>query len=171
MRQVWSAVCLCMVVAVCSAVAGSSLSSRSGTDLPELVRLDSLSGPYGEVRFDHSLHVSYASCAECHHHLAGRPSTDPVCSGCHPSGSSGAVIRCRSCHLANRFSADRLSADRGQPRYHIDVVGLLGAYHINCLGCHLSLTAGPTGCLECHRRNGGDAASRDVFAGRDEHME
>lgn len=170
MRRIWSAFCFCTVVAVCSAVTGASLSSRSDRDLPDLLRLDSLGGPYAEVRFDHRLHVSYASCAECHHHLAGRPATDPTCSGCHQSGSSGAVIRCRSCHLANRFSAETLASGRNRPRYHIDVVGLLGAYHINCLGCHLSLTAGPTGCLECHRRRGDDPSTRDVVAGKDEHL-
>jgi hypothetical protein len=69
----------------------------------------------------------------------------------------GSAVDCKSCHLTDRFSEDLLSAIRNQSRYHIDIIGLVGAYHLNCLGCHLSLTAGPTGCLDCHQSKGNDS--------------
>lgn len=121
-------------------------------EIPEAVLLDSLSNIYEGVRFDHGLHVSYASCVECHHHVAGLPSVDPACNSCHRSGTSGSLLNCKSCHLIDRFSQQALSQKKDQTGYHIDIAGLLGAYHLNCLGCHLSLTAGPTGCLDCHSR-------------------
>jgi hypothetical protein len=36
-------------------------------------------------------------------------------------------------------------------------LGLKGAYHLNCTGCHTKM-GGPTGCLDCHpRTKKGDA--------------
>ncbi len=157
---------LSMGITICSYVVGEQLFTDQNSKVPELVLLDSLSNLYEGVSFDHALHDSYASCAECHHHVAGRPSADPYCSGCHRSGSVGSAVSCKSCHLTDRFSEDLLSASRNQSRYHIDIIGLVGAYHLNCLGCHLSLTAGPTGCLDCHQSTGNKSLPQSDNGGK-----
>jgi len=171
MRLIWFLLCLGMVVALCSLGAGEPLTREQRRPVPELVVLDSLSTLYGGVRFDHTLHDSYASCVECHHHVAGHPSVDPACSSCHRSATFGSAVDCKSCHEHDRFSGDALSARRNQSRYHIDITGLIGAYHLNCLGCHLSLTAGPTGCLDCHQRREKNSLALQTIDGTDKETE
>jgi Na+-translocating ferredoxin:NAD+ oxidoreductase RNF subunit RnfB len=39
---------------------------------------------------------------------------------------------------------------------------------LNCLGCHLSLTAGPTGCLDCHQRKENDSLAQRTNGGTQE---
>lgn len=168
MRQKWFLLSLGMVVAICSVVVGGPLSTDLNRTVPEMAVLDSLSNLYEGVSFDHALHDSYASCVECHHHVTGRPSADPSCSSCHRSGAAVGVVDCKSCHLADRFSSDLLSVKKNQSRYHIDIIGLAGAYHLNCLGCHLSLTAGPTGCLDCHQRKENDSLAQRTSGGTQE---
>ena len=158
MRRIWFLLSLGIGMMICSVGVGGPLSTELNRTLPKVVVLDSLRNLYKGVSFDHTLHDSYASCVECHHHVAGRPSADPACSSCHRSGAVIGVVACKSCHLTNRFSGDQLSAQRNPSRYHIDIIGLAGAYHLNCLGCHLSLTAGPTGCLDCHQRQGNESS-------------
>lgn len=115
--------------------------------LDELVRL------YREVTFDHALHVSYAACVECHHHLTGEPPSNPACVSCHRSGTTAQPLACRACHPANRYAAATRSVRVREAGYHVDTLGLSGAYHLRCLGCHVSITAGPTGCRGCHDKN------------------
>jgi hypothetical protein len=165
MRLIWFLLSLGTVVAFCSLVGGAPLSTEQNRKVPDLVLLDSLSDAYEGVRFDHALHDSYAACVECHHHVAGQPSADPACSNCHRSGAVGGAVACKSCHLTDRFSDDSLSMRRNLSRYHIDIIGLLGAFHLNCLGCHLSLTAGPTGCLDCHQSKENDSSPNNTTAG------
>lgn len=153
-RRIWIILSLCAAAAFCPSAAGAPRQAATKIEAPEAVLLDALSNIYEGVRFDHELHASYASCAECHHHVAGLPSADTACNSCHRLGTSASVLDCKSCHRNDRFSQQSLSEKKNQTGYHIDIIGLLGAYHLNCLGCHLSLTAGPTGCLDCHRRKG-----------------
>ena len=171
MKLIWFLLSLSVVVTICSFVVGEPLSTDQSSDIPRVVLLDSLSNLYEGVSFDHALHDSYASCVECHHHVAGRPSADPSCSSCHRSGSMASAVDCKSCHLTDRFAEDLLSANRNQTRYHIDITSLVGAYHLNCLGCHLSLTAGPTGCLECHQSKGNDSLPQGIKGGKDKETE
>ena len=152
-------------ITICSFVVGGPLSTELNRTLPKVVVLDSLSNLYEGVSFDHVLHDSYASCVECHHHVAGRPTADPDCISCHRFGAVVGVVDCKSCHLTDRFSKDLVSATRNLSRYHIDIIGLTGAYHLNCLGCHLSLTAGPTGCLDCHQRRGNGSSLQSTSDG------
>ncbi len=135
-----------------SFAASVTLPSGEMMEAPDSLLLNSITGIYEEVRFDHVLHDSYASCVECHHHLTGKPSAEPGCNYCHRFGTSASPIDCKSCHLVDRFSEESLSGQRNQTNYHIDIAGLIGAYHLQCVGCHLSITAGPTGCQDCHRK-------------------
>ncbi len=154
MQRMWIILSLCAAAALCTSAAGVPHQAATTIEGPDAALLDGLSNIYEGVMFDHELHASYASCAECHHHVAGLPSADTACNSCHRRGTSASVLDCKSCHLSDRFSQQTLSEKKNQTGYHIDIIGLLGAYHMNCLGCHLSLTAGPTGCLDCHRRKG-----------------
>ena len=105
------------------------------------------------VSFDHRLHDSYAACSLCHHHLMGTPPAEAGCRKCHTHGIDGEEVACRSCHPVQPFTeARRQLLDRENP-YHIDTVGLIGAYHLLCLDCHETVGAGPTGCTECHGAN------------------
>ena len=171
MNLKWFPLCLGMGVTICSFVIGGPLSTELNLAVPEMVALDSMSNLYEGVSFDHALHDSYASCAECHHHVAGHPSADPSCTGCHRFGAVVGMVDCKSCHLPDRFSSKLLSVKRNRSRYHIDIVGLAGAYHLNCLGCHLSLTAGPTGCVDCHQRKENQALSQSINRGKHEEAE
>lgn len=126
---------------------------------PAQVEIDQLSKDFTPVHFDHASHVDMGGdCGECHHHTTGTAAKNPDCMRCHASGVNNERVACRDCHLVEPFSADSLkiaTADRN--RYHRDPLGLKGAYHRNCMGCH-ETAGGPTGCLDCHARTeSGDA--------------
>jgi hypothetical protein len=99
------------------------------TDIPETITLDSISQVYGPVKFSHAQHADIAGdCAKCHHHSA--KGSTPACGECHES-----IIV-----------------------YHYDVakrnpnLGLKGAYHGQCMGCHKKMESGPMGCTDCHEK-------------------
>lgn len=142
-----------MVITVVT-LAGASTPSAAPT-LPQEIRIDLLSKDFGPVLFDHASHVDMVGdCSECHHHTTGTPAKDPDCRRCHDSGSNREHIACHTCHEAQPFSADQLK-ERTDDRklYHRDPLGLKGAYHRNCVGCH-ETGGGPTDCLDCHPRSG-----------------
>jgi hypothetical protein len=122
-------------------------------DIPETVVIDHLSSRYGTVIFDHELHDGYGACTECHHHVTGSPPSNPTCTPCHHQGAAGRPLSCRSCHPAGRAAVLAAAAEKPTRRYHIDIPGLSGAYHLRCVSCHLAITAGPTGCQGCHALN------------------
>lgn len=147
-----------VIVATFTLVAGLSLLPAAAAP-PAQVRIDQLSKDFAPVLFDHASHVDMVGdCGECHHHTAGTASKDPDCMRCHDSGGSGERVACRDCHAAQPFSADHLKTTmEDRKRYHRDPLGLKGAYHRNCMGCH-EAGGGPTGCLDCHpRTDAGDA--------------
>ena len=122
---------------------------------PESVELDTLAQLYDAVTFDHSSHVDLTEgkCAECHHHTTGAAPTNQKCLKCHPGGQEADSMACQDCHSAKRFEAAYLAEIESNPQlYHTDKLGLKGAYHQNCMGCHQE-TGGPTGCHDCHARN------------------
>jgi len=84
---------------------------------------------YGPVRFMHKKHASISNdCTVCHHY---RPST--------PDASE--TIRCSACHQ-NSFNP--IAPDR---------IGLKGAIHRQCMGCHKQLHRGPIRCSSaCHEK-------------------
>ncbi len=95
-------------------------------DAPEEITLEKMGEFYEAVEFAHSDHTDYAEegCAECHHHQpAGEPNKS-----------------CGFCHKRELFpSADKMN-----------IPGLKGAYHRQCVGCHVSYGSGPTECTDCH---------------------
>lgn len=126
---------------------------------PTTIQLKSLTQLYGEVTFDHAMHVSLAEgCASCHHHTTGSAPLNRDCLRCHAGGQVSAQVACGGCHSLTPFSAQYLrEKDADVQRYHTDQPGLKAAYHLSCLGCHQE-AGGPTGCTDCHARNdAGDA--------------
>lgn len=121
-------------------------------DAPEAVTIDVLAEYYAPVEFDHQMHVDLAEdCSVCHHHTTGTGTLDPYCGRCHKDYQEQAQVACQDCHLVNPFSADAINRMSAENRYHVDVYGLKGAYHRNCIDCHREMD-GPTGCQDCHPR-------------------
>ncbi len=99
---------------------------------PDVVILDQLEDLYVPVRFNHRAHATMtemnAGCPTCHHYT---PPDLP-----HPE--------CRECHPRSV-----LLEDITQP-------GLRGAYHRQCLGCHVEWD-NATECEICHAKKAGGA--------------
>ena len=133
-----------------------------GMEVPDTVSLKTLSQYYDGVEFDHALHLDVTSdCAVCHHHATGTAVQVGNCAKCHGGGEVLAKVACSDCHPREPFAAGYLQAKQADSqRYHNDQLGLKGAYHQSCLGCHRQMD-GPTGCQDCHTRNQqGDALQR-----------
>jgi hypothetical protein len=144
---------LILGVALLLSVPGSASLSLAA-DPPKSVKIDTLSKYYDAVTFDHAMHNDVAdSCATCHHHTAGNPPQKGICANCHKKAEPSSNLACQGCHAAEPFSSTAVGIlNEGGKRYHIDVPGLKGAYHLSCLGCHQEM-GGPTGCEDCHERN------------------
>ena len=96
-------------------------------DKPETITLDGLSNIYGPVDFSHGAHTEIADdCATCHHH--SEKGSTPSCQECHEPIS-----------IYNYKGAMRTTG-----------LGLKGAYHNQCIGCHKEADSGPLGCTDCH---------------------
>lgn len=101
-------------------------------EAPDALLLDDLVDLYEPVHFDHQAHASMAEmgkdCATCHHYSP--PGTIPPCKECHSLGTE--------------------SSDLRKPN-------LKGAYHRQCLGCHVEWSH-ETECNACHLPRGEVAA-------------
>ena len=144
----WCTAATAMMVSLCCSIPSSAAPAPPA----DTVVLDELVKLYQEVEFNHALHDSYASCVECHHHLTGEPSSNPACISCHREGTTTQPLGCQACHPVNRYEDAAQPLQVREAGYHIDTPGLIGAYHLRCLTCHLSITAGPTGCAGCHSK-------------------
>lgn len=137
--------------------------AMEAADAPEAVTLDALARLYEAVEFDHRMHADSFACAACHHHTTGGGSQQPGCSRCHADSGEAGEVACSACHLAEGPVAGRPTAEAEAGRYHIDRPGLLGALHLQCLGCHRTEGAA-TGCEDCHAMN--DEGRKRFAAGR-----
>jgi len=136
-----------------------------GDDAPQEVEIDMLSQLYEPVQFDHAMHVEMVddNCAVCHHHATGMAPVTTRCLKCHEADHPADTVACSDCHSASRFSSAYLKEIENNPyRYHRDVVGLKGAFHHLCLGCHKQQEA-PVGCQDCHVRT--EAGDKEFHAG------
>jgi hypothetical protein len=131
---------------------------------PDSITLNQNGKLYKPFAFDHAKHIQMMKeCADCHHHTTGTLVLDPNCVRCHANSSPTKVVSCKGCHSALPFSPETLAEKRAdKKRYHVDKIGLKGAMHESCIGCHQKRSAGPTGCQECHpRTDAGDAFYND----------
>ena len=94
---------------------------------PPTLVLNRLGNLFGSVTFSHEAHVEFASegCSQCHH----------------KQGEAEPVKVCGNCHDRQLF----------QPAEKLNRPGLSGAYHRQCIQCHVGMGSGPTGCNDCHK--------------------
>ena len=96
----------------------------SSENVPETYTLNTLENRYEPVIFSHGMHTLVAEdCATCHH-----------------KSEPGQTLACKECHGAP-FDPKNLN-----------MPGLKGAYHLQCMGCHMEIGSGPLGCTECHAK-------------------
>jgi len=131
--------------------------------------LNAVTNDYEPVRFSHRSHDNAyrGNCAVCHHRYTkdknDRVGVDltalhremdirlgPACTSCHTDMDQNRPGRCVQCHRdANEADAPAR-------------LGLKGAYHQQCIGCHEKLgqdARAPVDCIGCHRRNTPDHRS------------
>jgi len=118
------------------------------------------SDDYEPVPFSHRIHdeITGGDCSACHHRFSPDPSDrvgvdlaefhaqfdvklGGACSACHQDMDAKAPQGCQHCHAAPS-EADAPSR-----------IGLKGAYHRQCIGCHEGQPAtayAPTACNSCH---------------------
>jgi hypothetical protein len=133
-----------------SAMAAALLAARvpvKGTyadeDIPEKVVINRLSKKYQPVELPHRKIVKALVKGIGDNQMAAFFHTNEgtVCQGCHHNSiPSKKPPQCASCH-GQPFVANRPHTP-----------GLLGAYHIQCMGCHAAMgIEKPVGCTECHK--------------------
>lgn len=118
-------------------------------DAPETVTIDALANLYQPVEFSHKRHSKLAPCKDCHHHTTGHQDMDPNCVRCHAHSPEAATVSCKQCHTSRQFYPEQVAAADNPNLYHIDKPGLKGAYHLNCVPCHVAKNA-PSHCEGCH---------------------
>lgn len=147
--------------------------AASCNSVPDSITLNTSGKLYKPFSFNHKKHIEMLKeCSGCHHHTTGTYVVDPNCVKCHANSSPTKVVSCRGCHSAAPFSPDTLAEKRNdKQRYHLDKIGLKGAMHGNCVGCHTKQGAGPTGCQECHPKTSEGAAfyNSDKVAAKSAH--
>jgi hypothetical protein len=118
-------------------------------DAPETVTINALAELYQPVEFSHVRHARLARCKDCHHHTTGQQDMDPNCIRCHAQSPENTKVGCQDCHSKKQFYPEQVTARDNPNLYHIDKPGLKGAYHLNCVPCHVKKNA-PSGCEGCH---------------------
>lgn len=129
--------------------------AASSQSIPDSITLNQNGKLYKPFSFDHAKHINMIKeCSDCHHHTTGTLVLDQNCVRCHKNSSPTATVSCKGCHSATPFSPEELAQKRADKlRYHQDKIGLKGAMHQNCMGCHKKQGAGPVGCQDCHPRS------------------
>ena len=132
---------------------------------PASVTIDTLSHLFKGVEFDHELHVNISEgCSVCHHHRFGSGVENERCARCHSECQETFSPTCGDCHVAEPFTSKHILQMEADPnRYHVDITGLKGAYHLRCLNCHIE-TGAPAECVDCHERT--DAGNRFYRSGK-----
>ncbi len=144
--------------------------------MPQMVVIGSMSNFYEPVEFDHEMHAVEVGCAKCHHHIVEHTdqtctihnvvdqTNDPFCAKCHKGWFPGSLERakCKDCHSPERYTAEYINQiEQDKDIYHRDNIGLLGAYHNQCMRCHVEEGIG--GCQDCHART--EAGDKEFQAG------
>jgi hypothetical protein len=109
-------------------------------DIPENIILKDLVDKYEPVNFPHGKIVNTIARNIKENKLAQYFHSDKgtLCLGCHHnSPATDKPTRCKSCH--------------GKPFNGMDLPGIMGAYHIQCMGCHTKMKIDQVGCTDCHK--------------------
>jgi hypothetical protein len=129
--------------------------AASCAPIPDSITLNQSGKLFNPFAFDHAKHIQMIKeCSDCHHHTTGTLVLDPNCVRCHKNSSPTAVVACNGCHSSSPFSPETVAEKHAaQQRYHQGKMGLKGAMHQNCIGCHTKQAAGPVDCQGCHKRS------------------
>lgn len=121
--------------------------------------LNSRSDYFGPVRFSHRTHDvnTGGDCSVCHHRVASSKDDrvgDDI-KTMHLGGDVRIGGACSSCHDMTQKVPTACGQCHGLPNEHDSParIGLKGAYHRQCIGCHSAQPAGanaPTDCNSCH---------------------
>jgi hypothetical protein len=142
----------------------SAYAAMDASDAPDSITIDAIAKYYEPVEFDHAMHTELADdCSVCHHHSTGNGTSDIYCSRCHSDYQELDRVSCQDCHAVDSFSAEAINRQGQLDLYHSDMLGLKGAYHQNCLGCHQEMD-GPVGCEDCHAKT--DAGEKLFDSGK-----
>jgi len=113
----------CLVI--CPRFHGMFHSQQGADDGPDIVIIDQLADLYGPIVFAHRLHAEMSDmnggCENCHHY------SDPT----------GTIPPCRECHDETKHQVD------------LQKPALKGAYHRQCMNCHLDWSH-ENACGFCH---------------------
>ena len=112
---------------------------QSAEETPELIVIDKMKDEYEPTIFTHRLHAEMAS-------MSGG------CESCHHFNPPGKILSCESCHEKER------SRELRKP-------SLKGAYHRQCLDCHLEWSH-TTNCTVCHEKRGSKFEDKKEFLGK-----
>ena len=98
---------------------------RPATNVKAIVKIDTLSRLYQASIFKHKLHAEMSAFSE------------GGCASCHHNNPSGEMVPCIECH------------EPAIQRENLEIIGLKGAYHGQCLNCHRSWSH-ENDCRKCH---------------------
>jgi hypothetical protein len=111
-------------------------------DIPEVVTIQRLSEQYEAVKFPHRQIINALMDRMKDNRLSGffHNDQEAICQGCHHhSPAADKPPQCANCHGQQW--------DRNRP----SMPGILGAYHLQCMGCHKKMKIEkPAECIECH---------------------
>jgi hypothetical protein len=111
-------------------------------DIPEILELKDFAKKYQPVEFPHRKIVNTLMNNIKDNKLANYFHSDKetVCQGCHHNMPvTKKPSRCTNCHSK---PVDEMNMSRP---------GVIGAYHIQCMGCHSNMGIDKVGCLDCHK--------------------
>jgi len=113
-------------------------------DFPEKIEIGAIASSYGAVDFPHRriIDAIWKKIRDSRLAAAFHGGTEALCQGCHHnSPASEKPPRCGNCH-GKPFDEN----DPGRP-------GLMGAYHMQCMGCHEAMNIekpAAADCAGCH---------------------
>jgi hypothetical protein len=122
--------------------AGGRGFSLADSEIPETITIDRLSTRFGPANFPHRkiIEILRAGAAESGVAAHFHGGEDTLCAGCHHNSPAGErPPLCGSCH--------------GKPcdERAIHMPGLIGAYHLQCMGCHVEMKLDNLlSCTACH---------------------
>ncbi len=119
-------------------------------DIPEKVIISVLSDKYDPVDFPHRKIVKKINAGIQNNKLAEyfHTSEGTLCKGCHHNApESKNPPRCASCHEQKPLP-ERISS---KPDKNMLKPALMGAYHIQCMDCHVKMGIEKNSCTDCHQ--------------------
>ncbi len=112
-------------------------------DIPKTVVIKLMSNKYEPAEFPHRLIVKTLLKSMKGNTLSGyfHSEEGTLCQGCHHnSPAANKPPACVSCHGVRGNENDLFKP------------GIMGAYHIQCIGCHREIKIDKTSCTDCHKK-------------------